>query len=288
MERIISFLCVVMFTTLASKAQDYYTPKTSHQIYEYEIEDEGVEVYGCHMSHVYGNLDGKVIKLSVAAKKDHPCGLILRALFFNPTKKVNNNNIRLYLKNGEVLTNNLALYDKDHYGCYLFTSNQFISNKKDNFANEYERGKYVMSRLRLYDIIKISINGEITETPNFWSSATIDAMCKDLVAKTGDQGQYGGGSSVSSATKRPANSSSTTETRPNTTSKSSNTTSTSSSLINVPALPKQMTEMQMIMHPFGVLVDNRDAYTQQKVAKDLFTTPQIQPPKNAPQLNCFL
>ena len=26
----------------------------------------------------------------------------------------------------------------------------------------------------------------------------------------------------------------------------------------------------------------------QKVAKDLFTTPQIQPPKNAPQLNCFL
>ena len=206
MERIISFLCVVMFTTLASKAQDYYTPKTSHQIYEYEIEDEDVEVYGCHMSHVYGNLDGKVIKLSVAAKKDHPCGLILRALFFNPTKKVNNNNIRLYLKNGEVLTNNLALYDKDHYGCYLFTSNQFISNKKDNFANEYERGKYVMSRLRLYDIIKISINGEITETPNFWSSATIDAMCKDLMAKTGDQGQYGSVQNVSTSKNQSNNS----------------------------------------------------------------------------------
>ena len=48
-------------------------------------------------------------------------------------------------------------------------------------------------------------------------------------------------------------------------------TNTVVSLINVPALPKEMTEIQMVMHPFGVLTDNLDGYTQQQVAKDLTT-----------------
>lgn len=61
-------------------------------------------------------------------------------------------------------------------------------------------------------------------------------------------------------------SSSSTASKPVTTNKA-----TSSSLINVPALPKEMTEMQMVMHPFGVLTDNLEGYTQEKVAKDLTT-----------------
>ena len=57
-------------------------------------------------------------------------------------------------------------------------------------------------------------------------------------------------------------------------SKSAKSTATTkpastSSLINVPALPKEMTEMQMIMHPFGVLTDKLEGYTQEQVAQDL-------------------
>ena len=52
-------------------------------------------------------------------------------------------------------------------------------------------------------------------------------------------------------------------------SNSSSSHKTSSSLINVPALPKEMTEIQMVMHPFGVLTNKLDGYTQQQVVKDL-------------------
>lgn len=63
-----------------------------------------------------------------------------------------------------------------------------------------------MRQLRKYNIIKFSVNGKITSTPNFRSAATIDAMCKTLISKTGDQGQYG---SINTSSKSPATSSST-------------------------------------------------------------------------------
>ena len=65
---------------------------------------------------------------------------------------------------------------------------------------------YVMKQLRKFNITKISINGKIVSTPNFRSAATIDAMCKTLISKTGDQGQYG---STNTSSTSPGASSST-------------------------------------------------------------------------------
>lgn len=48
-----------------------------------------------------------------------------------------------------------------------------------------------MSLLRTYDIIAITIEGITIKTPGLRSADTFDAMCKTLVSKTGDQGQYG-------------------------------------------------------------------------------------------------
>lgn len=59
-----------------------------------------------------------------------------------------------------------------------------------------------MSRLRKVNIVKISVNGKNLATPNFRSAATIDAMCKKLITKTGDQGQYGTAPTGSSATSK--------------------------------------------------------------------------------------
>jgi hypothetical protein len=211
MERIISFLCVIMFTTLASKAQDY-TTKTSRQIYKYNIRtpENSNEVYVCGMSYAYLNDNEKSMKIAVMSDKNISCAIAFKTINCWPPYEEDKFILRLYLKNGEVLTTNTASYEPDDYfgisGTFSASSIGFISNKKNNFVNELERGKYVMSRLRLYDIIKISYDDNIIETPNFWSSATIDAMCKDLMAKTGDQGQYGSVQNVSTSKNQSNNS----------------------------------------------------------------------------------
>ena len=56
-----------------------------------------------------------------------------------------------------------------------------------------------------------------------------------------------------------------------TTTKPAVAKSATTSLIASPALPKKMTEVQMVMHPFGVLKKDLSGYTFRQVEKDLKT-----------------
>ena len=99
--------------------------------------------------------------------------------------------LKLYLSNGEILTS-----ETRGNGIWLTCGTHSL---KSNKGKNDENGSYVMKQLRKYNITKISVNGHEFTTPNFRSAATIDAMCKKLITKTGDQGQYGGSTSVSSS-----------------------------------------------------------------------------------------
>lgn len=104
----------------------------------------------------------------------------------------------LHLSDGEILQNSECV---SHTIFYDNGTQHFTSNKK-NFTSPLETISYIMSRLRKVNIVKISVNGKNLATPNFRSAATIDAMCKKLITKTGDQGQYGTAPTGSSATSK--------------------------------------------------------------------------------------
>lgn len=104
---------------------------------------------------------------------------------------------KLYFADGEILTNKECVCSNG--SLYVNKTPHFTSNKR-SLANTRENVAYVMSRLRKVNIVKISVGGKEIATPNFRSAATIDAMCKKLITKTGDQGQYGSAPTGKSST----------------------------------------------------------------------------------------
>lgn len=81
-----------------------------------------------------------------------------------------------------------------------------------------------------------------------------------------------GNSTSSATTKTNTARTGTSATKPAaTTTKPAVAKSATSSLIASPALPKKMTEVQMVMHPFGVLKKDLKGYTYRQVEKDLKT-----------------
>ncbi|MBQ6032081.1 MAG: hypothetical protein IJL29_03550 [Prevotella sp.] len=262
------FMLVVASNTLFAQAQAY----------EYNCEKRSDGSWYCQMKNLVQYSDDIGVSVFIDCKKDHTAEIVLQAIDLNEPNliigKGKTGTVKLYLSNGEVLTSSEARGPFPYLfyiGAQSFTSNKVTVDKSND-------GKYAMKQLRRYNIIKISVQGIEFSTPKFRSAATIDAMCKTLISKTGDQGQYGSSlSGVSTSSTRPSTTTRpNTATRPNaptakpsTTVRNNNTARATASLINVPALPKQMTEMQMIMHPFGVLTDNLKDYTQEQVMRDL-------------------
>ena len=119
--------------------------------------------------------------------------------------------VKFQLSNGEIF----EIDNPNRTGqVYWFgaSSSLFKSNKTSK-QNTFEAGSYFIAQLRKYNITKISISDRSNHrvefaTNGFRSAVTIDAMCKALMAKTGNQGQYGSLSNNNS----PGNSS-----QPNTT-----------------------------------------------------------------------
>ena len=161
--------------------------------------------------------------------------------------------VKIYLSNGEVLSTTQAHGGKKpwfHVGMHTLSSSKSGSSST---------GGHAMELLRKYNITKINVNGNDFTTPDFRSAATIDAMCKTLIGKTGDQGQFGGGSSSANA----------------------KTTTPSPSVKKAapapPPLPecvrqyrnKQMTVMQMIDHPLGFLSPASKSFTYTNAMKQL-------------------
>ena len=102
---------------------------------------------------------------------------------------------QIYLSNGEVFTTKSV----ERTGELLWFANDctsFTSNRR-KLSDDLSRCSYFISQLRKYNIQKISVGDGTPDhlmtlmTPGFRSAATTDAMCKALIAKTGDQGQYG-------------------------------------------------------------------------------------------------
>ena len=175
--------------------------------------------------------------------------------------------VSFYLSNGETFTSWKA---KKQGLVWCVVSSRYFENSTMYFDgnNDWDEAIYMMHQLRKYDIVKVSISDKNNnllfelDTPNFRSAVTIDAMCKALMEKTGDQGQYG--------SKIYHEGHLLTNDKTNTPSTVENTTSTvSNSLIQMPSLPSQMTAMQMVMHPFGKLISDVSKYTSLKVMTDL-------------------
>ncbi|MBR1593950.1 MAG: hypothetical protein IJ659_04170 [Alloprevotella sp.] len=143
--------------------------------------------------------------------------------------------VQLHLSNGEVLTSNEA----SSLSLSIYVGAQTLRGTKN--PNLRNNGGDAMALLRRYDITQIVVNGRVFTTPGFRSAATYDAMCRSLMAKTGDQGQYG-----TAAVSQPAQSAAV-----------SQPAAPNRAPVQMPVVTsKRMTLRQMLQRPFGVFPEN--------------------------------
>ena len=100
-----------------------------------------------------------------------------------------NISIQIKLSNGDILSCNEDIMVEEILLGERFSLASYLI--KVNNVNKDKNGIYIISLLRTYNIVSLTIGGTTINTPNMRSADTFDAMCKTLVSKTGDQGQYG-------------------------------------------------------------------------------------------------
>ena len=118
-----------------------------------------------------------------------------------------------------------------------------------------------MSLFRVLNITKISFDGKMINMPDKRTAETFNAMCKALAAKTGNESVYGEEGMEKSLYEEVDSKLSV---KP-----SAGTTNRNATPNTPPAVTKQMTEMQMVMYPFGILTKNKGIYTNQQVKTEL-------------------
>ena len=167
---------------------------TAHaQAYEYEFSYDG-DILECITDDSYTMSNGKdIIMMSLSTMKECHCVIGFATSYddiLNICNTVDPENftVQLKLTNGDVLRStkgdgDVFLID---FWWYFSPVSMSISNiiRENNFY-------HVMSLLRTYDIVSITIEGITIKTPGLRSADTFDAMCKTLAFYTGDQGQYG-------------------------------------------------------------------------------------------------
>lgn len=104
-----------------------------------------------------------------------------------PVSKESNVSISLRLENGEELTTYQA---KKGTLLWMHLGTQMLKSSMRTFTDTNEAARYAIQQLRTHNITQITFNGFTMPTPDFRSAVTIDAMCRDLQTKTGNQGQY--------------------------------------------------------------------------------------------------
>lgn len=165
--------------------------------------------------------------------------------------------IKLFLSNGDIFTDTKCAKQIMWY----YTAPPRYTCNNRSFSNHMDANQYVMSKLRMYNIIKISIDGKVVSTPNYRSAATIDAMCRELIKHTGDQGQYGAKTANNTTSRNNTSSSSrpnpttrqnstSTQTRPNTNSNSVNSYISEAKRLFA---QKEMDVVRMAKYPLGFL-----------------------------------
>lgn len=172
------------------------------QAYKYECKQIDENFYICQLNESY---EDELILLKLGCKYNTTTVFGFWGVPFLKYGGLEKGSVlKLFLSNGEILTGKRQ-NDTSNSLSFILGSQEFYSSKVSITDND-KRANYIMRQLRKYNIIKFSVNGKITSTPNFRSAATIDAMCKTLISKTGDQGQYG---SINTSSKSPGKSSST-------------------------------------------------------------------------------
>lgn len=159
------------------------------QAYQYNCElggDDNVKLYTCTTEKI-DNVSNLPLYLGLSCNYKITCILSLETFSFRKQyhKEKKNYSIQIKLSNGDVLSS-------FNCGCnmaYLWYEN--MRSFKVNNISKDKYGAYSMSLLRTYDIVSITIDDITINTPGLRSAATFDAMCKTLISKTGDQGQYG-------------------------------------------------------------------------------------------------
>ena len=180
--------------------------------------------------------------------------------------------IKLFLSNGDIFTDTQCAKQIMWY----YTAPPRYTCNKRNFSNHMDANQYVMNKLRMYNIIKLSIDGKVVSTQSFRSAATIDAMCKKLIQYTGDQGQYG--SRTANNTTSPNNNS--TSSRPNPTTRQNSTSTQTRPNTNSNAVnsyiseakrlfaQKEMDVVRMAKYPLGFISPNTRTRAEVKKQTD--------------------
>lgn len=170
----------------------------------YEITCESVKdgFWRSHLKDAVKFSDKKFLLLDIICRRDYSCILGFILMDYGNSKihywvdEGKTGTMKIYLSNGEILTTTQAKSGSNSFWTNM-GAQTIVSSKTNTTTNN---GGYVMQQLRKYNITKIVLDGKEYATPNFRSAATIDAMCKTLISKTGDQGQYGSGTTSSSTT----------------------------------------------------------------------------------------
>lgn len=191
---------MLTIAALAANAQAYE--------FEYELINDVLTYHFCRTRLFKCVNGGTAMRLHLAniISSNHNNHVALRFQFFDSNLRKDDPSIQIRLANNDILSSKDLSGKDDGRGIILY---QFLSiDTKVNNVQKDNNGAYVMSLLRTYNIVSISIGGTTINTPNMRSADTFDAMCKMLISKTGDQGQYGkrlvGGNNSSNKQSSPA------------------------------------------------------------------------------------
>ena len=174
----------------------------------------------------------------------------------------------VYLENGYTVTFRDCISSSDYLSLWddrlMYITNpraEMYLNGKRFMFNDVQRQNFVMSLFRVLNITKISFDGKMINMPDKRTAETFNAMCKALAAKTGNVSVYGKEGMEKSLYEEVDSKFSV---KP-----SAGTTNRNATPNTTPAVTKQMTEMQMVMYPFGILTKNKGTYTNQQVKTEL-------------------
>lgn len=161
--------------------------------------------------------------------------------------------IQIELSNGDILRSNTQNGIMGIAYVFISSGSITVNNKKQN-----DNGYYVMSLLRTYDIVNIVVDGASIKAPVIHTADTFDAMCKTLIAKAGDKGQYGkrliGGNNVTTKTQGTQTKPSTSNSQKNSNNTSTNKTPTTipnNNIFNESTIPS-INILNYIKYPFGI------------------------------------
>jgi len=165
------------------------------QAYSYELKtSESGNSWYCRATANF--TDTKSLIFDVTAQVNKTLVLSLAPSVFDDTNltttlmyvsKDENVSISIRLENGEELSTSQG---KKGSISWVHLGTQMLKSNRRTFADSNDASRYAVQQLRTHNITQIRFNGITMLTPAFRSAATIDAMCRDLQAKTGNQSQY--------------------------------------------------------------------------------------------------